>query len=139
MKRYGLLIVWTTMSSWSFSQGLSPQIQIIENDTLFCFTIGQSKTIARHLTKSAYCDSVESEYERKIALLNKINNAKDITIINLEGKIINLNLIVDNNDQSIGTLQKLVATKDKKLRNSRIGKKLLTLGLAIAGTIAIIK
>ncbi len=123
----------------SFSQGLSPQVQIIENDTLFCFTIGQSKTIARHLTNSAYCDSLEIEYVTNIELLKGINSTKDITISQLQHKINNLNLIADNNLQSIESLRGLVEIKDKKLRHSGTHKKLLTLALVIAGTVAIIK
>lgn len=139
MKRYGLLIVWTTMNSFCFSQSLSPQVQIINNDTLFCFTIGQSKTIAKHLSNSVYCDSLEIEYITNIDLLREINSTKDITITDQEHKIGNLSSIIDNNSQSINGLLKVIQKKDKKLRRSRSHKKLLTLGLAIAGTIAIIK
>jgi len=127
------------MNSLTFSQGLSPQVQIIENDTLFCFTIGQSKTIARHLTNSAYCDSLEGEYVTNIKRLNEINKVKDTTIIQLQHKIINLNSIADNNSQSIEKLQDIVKIKDRKLRNSRFHKTLLIIGGGIAGGILLIK
>jgi len=127
------------MNSYCFSQGLSPQVQIIENDTLFCFTIGQSKTIAKHLANSVYCDSLEIEYITNIDLLREINSTKDITIANQEHKLSNLSSIIDNNSQSINGLLKVIQKKDKKLRRSRSHKKLLTLGIAIAATIAIIK
>ncbi len=127
------------MNSWSFSQGLSPQVQIIKNDTLFCFTIGQSKTIARHLTNSAYCDSLEGEYVTNIERLNEINKVKDTTIIQLQHKINNLNSIADNNTQSIEKLQDLVEIKDRKLRHSRFHKTLLIIGGGIAGGILLIK
>ncbi len=127
------------MNSLSFSQGLSPQVQIIENDTLFCFTIGQSKTIARHLTNSAYCDSLEGEYVTNIGRLNKTIIANDIAIAKLDTMIINLNSIADNNSQSIAKLQDLVEIKDRKLRHSRFHKTLLIIGGGIAGGILLIK
>lgn len=91
------------------------------------------------MVNSVYCDSLEYEYLTTITLLNEINRTKDATISWQQHKISNLNSIVDNNTQSISSLQKLVEVKDKKLRRSGTHKKLLILGLAIAGTIAIIK
>lgn len=139
MRELGLLIAWTLISSWSFSQTLSPQVQIIKNDTLFCFTVSQSKTIARHLANSAYCDTLEIGYITYIELLRKINSTKDNTITQLQHKINNLNSIVDNNTQSIENLNKVVEIKDKKLRRSGRHKKLLTLGLVALGVIALVK
>lgn len=106
---------------------------------MFCFTIGQSKTIARHLTNSTYCDSLEGEYVTNIERLNEINKVKDTTIIQLQHKIINLNSIADNNSQSISKLQNLVEVKDRKLRHSRFHKTLLIIGGGIVGGILLIK
>lgn len=138
MKGLGLLTAWIAMSFWSFSQTLEPSIQIIEDDTLYCFSYNQLNTVGKHLANSRYCDSLEVKYVTNIERLNEINRVKDTTIVQLQHKIINLNTIGNNNVQSIGTLQKLVETKDKKLRRSGTHKKLLTLGLVIIGIVAII-
>ena len=91
------------------------------------------------MSNSVFYDSLEVEYVTNIELLKGINSTKDITISQLQHKINNLNLIADNNTQSIDSLKGLVEIKDKKLRRSGTYKKLLTLGLIIAGVIVIIK
>jgi hypothetical protein len=71
----------------TFSQSLTPEVLIKNKDSLFCFTIPQSKKIAKLITKAEYSDSLaqakESEAEElaqiatrmqhNIELLQKVN------------------------------------------------------------------
>jgi hypothetical protein len=111
----------------------------LDGDTSFCFTITQSKQIAKKIVSNNYCDSVTIVQDEKIGLLNALTENKDSTITNLKWKIVNLNTMQKNNKTSIGHYEKTIATQKKLLKRSQFHKMLLSVGLGVVTVIAIAK
>ncbi len=117
------------ISYLSSSQDLRPLI-IIQNkvDTLYGFTIPQSKYIAKKIIKGMYCDSTVYSLNRKISSLGVLNNICDEKIILLQQKEDNYKLIIGNKDEEIILLNKDKENAEKKLKRQRkIGVSIIIL------------
>lgn len=135
MKRLGLLIVWIGISSLSFSQRLTPQIQVTESDTLFCFSLLQSKLIAKLMASSVFCDSLTKHYQHYLSLQKTQITTKDSTITQLEQKIGNLNTINVHHSEINQTMNNLIQVKDKAIRKYKWQKRILGV---VTGTLTVI-
>jgi hypothetical protein len=127
------------MSFSAFSQSLIPKVILQNKDTLFCFTIPQSKVIAKHLENSTYCDSVLTKTENEIELLNQLQVANDSSIIVLKMKTDNQQFIISNQQGVIGNLNMDLKQSEKKYRNERWQKRLFAAGTFIFAALAILK
>jgi hypothetical protein len=109
----------------------------LDGDTLFCFTIPQSKVLAKQIQSNTYCDSLIGEQEVLIGLLEKSGITKDNINNQLETKIVNLNTINQNQDSETQLLEKYLEVKEKKLKRSKTHRVLLSIGLGIMTILAI--
>ena len=128
------------MMSFSVSsQSLTPKVQVQNKDTLFCFTIPQSKVIAKHLENSRYCDSVLTQTENEVELLNQLQAIKDSSLLIMKMKTENQQSIITNQDVQIGNLNIDLKQSEKKFRQERWQKRLFATGTFIFAVLTIIK
>lgn len=127
------------MSFSVYSQSLIPKVQLQNKDTLFCFTIPQSKVIAKHLENSKYCDSVLTKTENEVELLNQLQVVNDSSILVLKAKTDNQQYIINNQEGVMGNLNTDLKRTEKKYRNERWQKRLFAVGTFIFAALAILK
>lgn len=139
MKKLLPLIVLAAMSFSASSQSLIPKVIIQNKDTLFCFTIPQSKVIAKHLENSTYCDSVLVKTENEVELLNQLQMINDSSLLVLKMKTDNQQYIISNQKGVIGNLNMDLKQSEKKYRNERWQKRLFAAGTFIFAALAILK
>ena len=127
----------TSCSCFSQNLNLKPTVQQIKGDTLFCFTIAQSKEIAEHIERGFYQDSIASRLELENTRLYLIFNKQDSVISMLELKANNLESITRNQTVNIELLNSTIQIQKKKLKRSKLHKTLLSIGLGAAIAITI--
>ena len=59
------------ISCSGFSQTLTPIVQELNGDTLFCFTIPQSKELAKYIQAKLGCDSLMTVQTELVELYNQ--------------------------------------------------------------------
>ena len=116
---------------------MKPIVQELNGDTLFCFTIPQSKEIAKRIQSNAYCDSLMVEQQELVELLDELNTTKDSITTGLEKKVWNLEQMNQNQGDNIELLERTLEVKDKKLKKSKTHKILLGIGLGLMTILAI--
>lgn len=126
------------MSCSAFSQDLKPTVQQIDEDTVFCFTIGQSKEIAKRIESGIYKDSIATRLELENSRLHLIAQKQDSTIQTLETKVVNLDTISRNQEVNIGLLNNTIQAQQRKIKRGKWHKTLLSIGLGILTVIAIV-
>lgn len=131
-----LCLIW---SCTAISQTLEPIPQTINGSKYFCFTIAQSKFIAKKFEYSIYQDSLIKLFEIDITRYKQLTREKDFIIFGLETKIDNLNTVQNNDELHIEQLNKTIRKKDKQLKQGRFVKWLLGTGLAVVTGILILK
>ncbi|MDO9184453.1 MAG: hypothetical protein Q7W13_00460 [Bacteroidia bacterium] len=139
MKKLIPLMLSIMMSFSVSSQSLIPKVQVQNKDTLFCFTIPQSKVIAKHLENSKYCDSVLTQTENEVELLNQLQAVNDSSILVLTMKTGNQQHIINNQEGVIQNLNTDLKQSEKKYRNERWQKRLFAAGTFIFAALAILK
>jgi hypothetical protein len=108
-------------------------------DTKFCFTIPQSKVIAEYMVKGQYADSLETKYEEEIVNY-QYRSFKDWQIQErLQAKINNKEIMLQNNEKSIGILTKQLNDRDKKLKSAKWHKILLGVASVVSSAAIILK
>ena len=137
MKKLKLLMIILTISCSAFSQGLTPTVQVLDGDTVFCFTIPQSKEIAKRIEANQWCDSMMVEQEIMVDLLNHSIEVKDSVAVHLKGKMRNLEVINQNQETNMNYLNESLKLKDEKLKKSKVHKVLLGIGLGLMTILAI--
>lgn len=139
MKKLMPLILLLTMSFTASSQSLKPKVRLENKDTLFCFTIQQSKAIAKHLENSHYCDSVLIQTENQVELLNQLQAVNDSSMLIMKMKTENQQTMIDNQQAVIGDLNLKLKQTEKKVKNERWQKRLFALGFFAMTIVTIIK
>lgn len=139
MKKLMPLILLLTMSFSVSSQSLKPKVRVENKDTLFCFTIPQSKVIAKHLENSRYCDSVLTETENQVELLNQLQVVNDSSLLVMKMKTENQQTMIANQQEVIGDLDLKLKQSEKKFKNERWQKRLFALGFFAMTIVTIIK
>ena len=109
----------------------------MDGDTVFCFTINQSKLIAQQIQGNVYCDSLLIEQQNLVSLLGKVNQTKDSIQVQLATKMTNLEQINLNQLSSINLLKKTIEVKNKQLKQSKAHKILFGIGAGIITVFAI--
>lgn len=120
----------------SISQTLRPKIVLQGIDTLFGFTIPQSKYIAKKISNGKYCDSIVETKTEEIDSLKILNGTSEEKILLLQEKQGNLNTIISNKDTEITGLNSDVGNYKKKLKNQ---KRVSILIILLLSTFAVIK
>ncbi|MBI2271072.1 MAG: hypothetical protein HYU69_12070 [Bacteroidetes bacterium] len=139
MKKLMPLMLSLMMSFSVSSQSLTPKVVVQNKDTLFCFTIPQSKVIAKNLEGNRYCDSVLTQTENEVELLNQLQAVNDSSILILKMKTENQQSIIINQDAVIGNLDNDLKQSEKKIRRERWQKRLFAAGTFIFAVLTIIK
>lgn len=121
------------------SQNLTPKVTIQNSDTLFCFTVPQSKVIAKHLQNSVYCDSVLVQTENVVELLNQLQVVNDSSILVFKMKTENQQSIMSNQEGEIGNLNIKLKQTEKKYKSERWQKRLFAAGTFLFAALAILK
>jgi hypothetical protein len=127
------------MSCSVSSQSLTPKVITQNKDTLFCFTIPQSKVIARHLENSRYCDSVLTQTENEVELLNELQIFNDSSLLIMKMKTENQHTMIDNQDGVIGDLNLRQTQAEKKFKSERWQKRLFAFGFFAMTVVTILK
>jgi hypothetical protein len=112
------------MSCSIFSQGIKPKVQLIGNDTCFCFTIPQSKIIAKDLQKGVYNDSILAQTECELEALKEQKLVSDTTTVALQTKIKNQTKMMLNQESALQTSTNDLQLLTKRERNQRWGKRI---------------
>jgi len=123
----------------SISQSLTPQVQRNETDTLFCFTIEQSKLLAKLLEQGKYDRLGLKATTSQNTELKSLVSIKD-TIINTQFQMLQVHDSILNNTQE----QFLLAEQRSKQITKQLKKKkrqniLLTVGIVVVSILAIAK
>ena len=101
---------------------------MVEMDTNFCFTIPQSRLIAEYIIKGQFADTLENQYNKEVKLL-EVKAVNDSQIQEkLQLKILNLDSVIGNNEESILILTEQLSQQDKKLKKVKWHK--IALGTA---------
>jgi len=137
MKRLKLLMIILTISYSAFSQGLTPTVQVLNGDIVFCFTIPQSKEIAKRIEANQWCDSMIIAQGEMVELLNQSMGVQDSVAASLQWKMKNLEVINQNQATNMDYLKESLKAKDKKLKKSKVHKVLLGIGLGLMTILAI--
>ena len=127
------------MSCSIFSQGIKPQKQLIGKDTCFCFTIPQSKIIARDLQKGVYNDSILAQTECELEALKEQKLVNDTATNVLQIKIKNQTQIITNQETALQMVTGDLLVSKKKERNQLWQKRLFAVTTFIGLGFAIIK
>lgn len=121
--RLKLLIIFMAINCCIFSQTstLKPIVQVQGSDTVFVFTINQSKFIAKSILNGMYCDSLLLSLSNQIQSLNEVNKNCEGRIAFLKQVEFNSNSIIQNNLKEVDRLNKDLNNYKRKLNTqSRI-------------------
>jgi hypothetical protein len=126
------------VSSTTFSQGLKPIVQRINNDTLFCFTLPQAKDIARRIVKAEYSDSIIQHLERENEVLVAVIVKKDSIIRLVEANSKLVEAINVNQEALIIGQQDALKEKKKEVRRAKRQKAVLSTVLVVVSILAVL-
>jgi len=104
---------------------------------VFCFTIPQSKEIAKRIEANQWCDSMIIAQGEMVELLNQSMGVQDSVAASLQWKMKNLEVINQNQATNMDYLKESLKAKDKKLKKSKVHKVLLGIGLGLMTILAI--
>lgn len=91
----------------------------IATDTNFCFTIPQSKVIAKYLVKGQFADSLEKNYEGLVLLNSKQQQVQDSLQLSFETKINKLNEVVYIKDRQIDLLDATLKDRERRIKRAK--------------------
>ena len=141
MKKYVLLAIIVTWSFTSFSQGLNlePTVSLARGDTLFCWNRSQATLLAKLLEEERYQKVANQQLQQdKLNLLQGIRT-KDNIIVTKEMQVKNLLTMKRISENSISILEQAVDQKQKKLKQGRLQKGVLSIGVGVLAFFAIVK
>ena len=139
MKELVVLIALTALSCMASSQNLTPKVQQQDKDTLFCFTLDQSRSLAKYLEQGRYCDSLLTKSETQIQQLYELQAANDSCMAKLNEKTENQQRMLTNQRTEISGLNLKLGQSDKACRKERWQKYLFLVSTVVLGTCLIIK
>lgn len=117
---------------------MTPIVQELHNDTVFCFTISQSKVIAQRIEANEWCDSITIAQDELIMLFDQTIEVNDSVVGSLEQKMRHMEQISHNQEMSMVLLNKTINVQERKLKRSKTHKLLMGVGLGIM-TVLVIK
>jgi hypothetical protein len=90
---------------------------MIGKDTCFCFTVAQSKIIAKDLEKGQYNDSILTQMECEVEALKKQKETNDTATVVLQNKIANQEQIITNQTEAVQQVTDKLQASERKVRN----------------------
>lgn len=134
MKAFHIWIVLTAWACTAFSQALSPKVIQQNTDTLFCFSLNQSRTIAKYLVQGRYCDSLLLQSEQQSRQLLQLKALADSSVQDLTRKSFNQDLLLRNQAREISGLNLKLTQRDKEFKAERWQKYLFLVSTVALGT-----
>lgn len=128
--------------AWSFiatSQNLTPDVQRLSHDTVFCFHMVQARALARYLEQGRYCDSLLSCSEAQIEQLSRLQAFSDSTARIASQRARHQALIADNQRMEIADLSLKLKTSEKQQKAERWQKRVFLISTLVLGTWLIVK
>lgn len=123
----------------SISQDLIPKVQQTGNEKRYCFTIAQSREIAKLLELGKYNDSLVSSLSLANQRFQLLIQKKDSIISFQSNKLENYAMVQQNNDKTIFLLEERLARQERKVKRGKLQKILLGVSLVVLGTLVISK
>lgn len=123
----------------SISQNLVPKVQRIKNEKYYCFTIAQSRDIAKLMELGKYNDSLVNSLSKTVKKFQLLTQNKDSIISFQSDKLENYEIMVHNHDRTMLLLEESVKRKEKKIKRGKLHKILLGVSLVALGTLIISK
>lgn len=123
----------------SISQDLTPKVQQTGNEKRYCFTIAQSREIAKLLELGKYNDSLVSSLSLANQRFQLLIQKKDSIISFQSDKLENYAMVQQNNDKTIFLLEERLAQQERKVKRGKLQKILLGVSLVVLGTLVISK
>lgn len=77
MKNNTYWIAALLLSLSASSQTLKPILRLQNNDTLLCFSINQSRVIAKYISEAQFCDSIKVKQDSLICIMKEELSLKD--------------------------------------------------------------
>jgi hypothetical protein len=127
------------MSYTGISQDLVPKVLLIKNKKHFCFTIAQSRELAKLLELGNYNDSLVTQLSITNWRLHYLTYQKDSVIDLQKTQLKNYVSIVSNNKESRDIMTHTIKRKDKRIKRSRLHKIILTGSILVVTTVLISK
>lgn len=112
---------------------------MIGKDTCFCFTIPQSKIIAKDLQKGLYSDSILAQTEYELETLKEQKLVNDTATNILQIKIKNQGQMISNKETALQMVTGDLLVSKKHERSQLWQKRLFAFTTFIALSFAIIK
>jgi hypothetical protein len=125
------------MSYTGISQDLVPKVLLIKSKKHFCFTITQSRELAKLLELGNYNDSLVTQLSITNWRLHYLTYQKDSVIDLQKTQLKNYVSIVSNNKESMDIMTRTLKRKDKRIKRSRLHKILLTGSILVVTTLLI--
>lgn len=123
----------------SISQDLTPKVTKHLGNVHYCFTIAQSREIAKLLELGKHNDSLVYLLSKNNDQLQLVAQKKDSLMSFKDTKIKHYATLFNNQEQSIQLLEQSLKRKDKKIKRSKFHKVLMGVGAVILGTLVISK
>lgn len=139
MKTFLALIALTAWSCTVSSQNLTPKVQQQGKDTLFCFSISQSRSIAKVLEQGRYCDSLLLQTEQQIKQLSGLLCIGDSSLQASQNKIANQDIVLRNYKTELTIVNLNLQQTEKKYKSERWQKYLFMVATVSLGTWLIVK
>lgn len=139
MKRLIVLLIMMWMPFMSISQSLTPQVTKKNDSVFFCFTVEQSRLLAKLLEQGKYDRLELNAITSQNTELKSLLGIKD-TIITKQFQMLQVHDSILNNTQE----QFLLAEQRSKQITKQLKKKkrqniLLTVGIVVVSVLAIAK
>lgn len=139
-----LSLAMTVMSFTAFSQTIQPRqlqptVQLIETDTTFCFTLGQSRVIAQILQRAIMQDSMLIAYQRQVQNLQWLTENQKLQITNQGGQITNQSMLLANRAEQNRLLLEDLNFQQQEVSRHKKHKKWMGIGLGLLAILAAVR
>lgn len=115
----------------AISQDLKPIVQHIDDTKYFCFTVNQSRFVAKRLEFSLFQDSIIDTLKLDSFRWQRLVRKQDTIIFKLEEKVKNLSLVQENDQTHIEELELTIVKKNRKIRRGKLERWFFGGGLLI--------
>ncbi len=105
-----------------------PSVIILDEDSVVCFTINQSKQMAIWNEERKECLELQSEDKKTISELQKINNTQTGIISNLENEVAMHKKTIEDKDLLLGICEDEKTNLKKDVKKHRRGKWIAIVG-----------
>lgn len=106
-------------------------MQNIDDQKHFCFTIKQSRFIAKQLESGLFQDSIINVMKLKSFKWQLLTQKKDSIIFKLEDKVENLSLVHQNDEEQIEELNITIKRQNRKLKKNKFERWFFGGGLLV--------